>query len=81
MRPAAVGQRRQQLHDQVGFYLLPPEPKFGKKKSPVLGRRRNKNHLDVITEVSDESRTSTPNAAFLGVQDDFRVGLEPKLIR
>lgn len=66
---------------QVGFYLLPPEPKFGggggggSKKGGKKGSR--KHQLDAIAEVSEESKTSTPGSS----SDPGFDSLSPKLIR
>lgn len=74
------GQNPQQLHSQVGFYLLPPDqggPSGSKSKKKVNRRTRNErrwasqNQLDAIAEASDESRNSSPNR---DIFDDVRRG-------
>ena len=62
------GHQPQDLQSQVGFYLLPPDHQGGtksKKKSRSKGhhgsrRWASQNHLDAITEASDESRPNSP---------------------
>ena len=70
-RPSRHHHQPQDLQSQVGFYLLPPDHQGGKskKKSRNKGGHSNhrssrrwasQNHLDAITEASDESRPGSP---------------------
>ena len=72
-RPSRSHHQPQDLQSQVGFYLLPPDHQGGsksKKKSRSKGphgghhgsrRWASQNHLDAITEASDESRPNSPS--------------------
>ena len=71
LRPRRRMNQPQQLHSQVGFYLLPTansKEQPIKRKSKRSRHSRNRgggrwgstNHLDAILEASDESANSTP---------------------
>ena len=73
-RPSRHHHAPQDLQSQVGFYLLPPDHQGkSKKKSRSKGhghgssrRWASQNHLDAITEASDESRPNSPGVEHRG---------------
>ena len=73
-RPSRHHHAPQDLQSQVGFYLLPPDHQGkSKKKSRSKGhghgssrRWASQNHLDAITEASDESRANSPGVEHRG---------------